>query len=402
MKTNNRRDFLRKSMLGISGAALMPSVLKSYPPAATLVPAPEIPFRTMGRTGIKTPLISFGTAGVTSPGLLKAAYEAGVRLFFSANYYGEGNNEMLVGDALKNMPRESYFIGTASVPDGIDMRTGLLPRSFTADSYMKKTEASLKRFGIDYIDFVLLPYAGKKETVLNDAVLKTFEAVKKQGKAKFVGIASHGDTEEALNAAAGSGIYDVAMIAYNFKLQNPDSLNAAISNAVKAGMGIVAMKSTAGAERQKSGQPFNSDAALKWVLQNMNISSIVSGMTSLEELNKNLAMVQNLKMTSQEMKDLGIASLPSTDGLYCRQCKQCLSQCPYNIDIPTMMRSYMYAYGYRNTEHAWYALSDAGIKGNPCNDCESCKVNCSSGFDIKNKVTKIARLSDFPKEFLHS
>lgn len=399
---NNRRDFLRKSMLGISGAALLPSALKSFSSSEAIVPIPEIPFRTLGKSGIKTPLISFGTAGVTSAGLVKAAYEAGVKLFFSANYYGEGNNEILVGDALKNMPRESYFIGTASVPDGIDMRTGLLPRSFTAESYMKKTEASLKRFGIDYIDFVLLPYAGKKDTVLNEAVLKTFEMVKKQGKAKFVGIASHGDTEEALNAASGSDIYDIAMIAYNFKVQNPESLNAAISNAVKAGMGIVAMKSTAGAERQKSGRPFNSDAALKWVLQNENISSIVSGMTSLEELNKNIAMVRNPKMTGQEVIDLDISSLPSSDGLYCRQCKQCLSQCPNNVDIPTLMRSYMYAYGYRNTEHAWYALSDAGIKGNPCSECGSCSVSCSSGFDVRNKIASITRLTDIPKEFLHS
>jgi aryl-alcohol dehydrogenase-like predicted oxidoreductase len=202
MKTNNRRDFLRKSVLGISGTAFLPSALKNFHSSETMANIAEIPSRTLGRTGIKTPLISFGTAGVTSAGLVKAAYEAGVRLFFSANYYGEGNNEILVGDALKNMPRESYFIGTASVPDGIDMRTGLLPKSFTAESYMKKTEASLKRFGIDYIDFVLLPYAGKKETVLNDAVLKTFGMVKKQGKARFVGIASHSDTEEALKAAS--------------------------------------------------------------------------------------------------------------------------------------------------------------------------------------------------------
>lgn len=400
MKTNNRRDFLRKSVLGISGTAFLPSALKNFHSSETMANIAEIPSRTLGRTGIKTPLISFGTAGVTSAGLVKAAYEAGVRLFFSANYYGEGNNEILVGDALKNMPRESYFIGTASVPDGIDMRTGLLPKSFTAESYMKKTEASLKRFGIDYIDFVLLPYAGKKETVLNDAVLKTFGMVKKQGKARFVGIASHSDTEEALKAASEAGIYDLAMIAYNFKV--PEALNAAILNATKGGMGIVAMKSTAGAARQNSGKPFNSDAALKWVLQNENVSSIVSGMTSLEELNKNLAMIRDLKLTQQELNDLGIASISSPDGIYCRQCRQCLPQCPHSIDIPTIMRGYMYAYGYRNTEQAWHTLADAGVKGDPCKNCDSCKVTCSSGFNVRKKIADITRLADIPKEFLHT
>ena len=57
-----------------------------------------------------------------------------------------------------------------------------------------------------------------------------------------MGIASHSDTEEALKAAAESGVYDVAMISYNYKIRNIESLNSAIAVAVKAGMGIVGMK----------------------------------------------------------------------------------------------------------------------------------------------------------------
>jgi len=45
------------------------------------------------------------------------------------------------------------------------------------------------------------------------------EQLKKQGKVRFVGIASHADTVEALNAAASTTVYDMAMIAYNFKTQ---------------------------------------------------------------------------------------------------------------------------------------------------------------------------------------
>lgn len=398
MKNNSRREFLKKSIIGISGAAFVPSALKTGA-TGTSQEIPALPTRILGRTGIKTPLISFGTSGVTSSGLVRAAYESGVKLFFSANYYGEGNNEILVGEALKNYSRDSYILGTAAVPDGIDMRTGLLPASFNADSFMKKAESSLKRFGIDHIDIVLLPYAGKKETVLHDAVLKTFEQLKKQGKARFTGIASHSDTEEALNAAAGSGVYDMAMIAYNFRVQNAASLNTAISKAVKAGMGIVAMKSTAGGGRDKSSS-LNTITALKWVLQNDSISSIVSGMTSLEELQKNLAMINNLKLTEQEKKDLNIALLNVPDGIYCQQCKKCLPQCPHGLDIPSIMRSYMYAYGYRNMKHASHNLENTGITANACSNCSSCKVKCTVGFDIRNKISDIGRLKDVPGDFL--
>jgi len=401
MEKNNRRDFIKKSLIGVSGAAILPGSLDEL---STLLSngesAPELPARVLGRTGIKTPLISLGAAGVTEPNFVKAGYESGIKLFFSATYYGEGNNEKLVGEGLKGLPRDSFVVGTAVPPDGLDNRTGKFTGSFDSAAYLKKAEGSLSRFGLDYVDIFLFPYAGKKETVLNEGVLKALEQLKKQGKARFVGIASHSDTEEALRAAADSGIYDVAMISYNFKINNKVSLDSAITYAAKTGMGIVAMKTTAGAFTKKTGPAVNSDSALKWVLQNENIASIVSGMSSLEQLQKNLAMIRNLKLSEEELKGLNLAALDQETGLYCQQCKQCIPQCPHNLDIPTIMRSYMYAYGYKNSTQAWHTLADANITGKPCESCDACSVKCSSRFDVRKKITDIARLRDVPEEFL--
>jgi uncharacterized protein len=400
MDNNNRREFLKKSLIGISGAALIPSALKGSTSSVSHNTPADLPVRTLGRTGIKTPLISFGTSGALDTGFIRSAYEAGVKMFFSATYYGEGNNEKIVGEGLRGLPRDSFVVGTAVPPDGMDNRTGRFKGTFDADAYIKKAEGTLSRFDLDYVDFVLFPYAGKKETVLDAGVLKALAQIKKQGKTRFVGIASHSDTEEALKAAAESGVYDVAMISYNYKIKNIESLNSAITVAAKAGMGIVAMKTTAGVLRDKSGLQLNSDAILKWALQNENISSIVSGMTSLEQLQKNLAMLRNLKMTEQELKDLAMASIDSETGLYCQQCGQCLPQCPHNLDIPAIMRSYMYAYGYKNSAQAYYNLANAGIPDKPCENCGSCSIKCPSRFDIKQKITDIVRLRNIPQEFL--
>jgi uncharacterized protein len=403
MKNSNRREFVKKSLIGLSGAAMLPVTLKasagSYGAQAF---APDLPTRLLGKTGIKTPLISMGTSGVTNPGFVRTAYETGIKLFFSATYYGEGNNEKLVGEGLKGLPRDSFVIGTAVPPDGMDMRSGTFTKDFDAEAYIKKAEESLKRFGLDYVDIFLFPYAGKKEVVLNEGVLKALAQLKKQGKTRFVGIASHNDTEEALKAAADSGGYDVAMPAYNYKTTNKDSMNAAFAYAAKAGIGIVAMKTTAGASRDKSGPPLNTNAALKWVLQNENVASIVSGMSSVEELQKNLAMIQNLKMSDQELKDLNLAELDSEPSLYCHQCKKCIPQCPHHLDIPTMMRSYMYAYGYKNTEQAWYTLASVDLTGRPCKNCEVCNVKCTAGFDVKQKIADIARLKEVPLDFVRA
>lgn len=403
MENNNRREFLKKSILGITGAALMPSNLKikggfESDKSAT----PELPSRILGKTSIKTPLISMGTSSATAAGFVRAAYEAGIKLFFSATYYGEGKNEQLVGEGLKGLPRDSFVVGTAVPSDGMDMRSGIFTKPFDPQAYITKAEQSLKRFGLDHVDFFLFPYAGKRETVLNEGVLKAMEQLKKQGKTRFVGIASHSDTEEALKAATDSGIFELAMIAYNYKTLNKESFNVSVANAVRAGIGIVAMKTTAGAAREKSGPPLNTDAPLKWVLQNQNISSIVSGMSSLEELQRNLAMIQNLKMSGQEFKDLNLTSLNSESGLYCHQCRKCIPECPHNLDIPTIMRSYMYAYGYKNTNQAWHTISGVDISGKPCEKCSACNINCTAGFDIRKKILDISRLKDVPAEFVQA
>ena len=60
----------------------------------------------------------------------------------------------------------------------------------------------------------------------------------------------------------------------------------------------------------------------------------------------------------------------------------------------------MYAFGYKNASQAFHNMSNIDLSGKPCEKCESCNVNCTAGFDVRNKITDIARLQDVPKEFL--
>jgi uncharacterized protein len=400
----HRREFLKKSLIGICGATFIPGTWKaSFGEYGEKGAVPSLASRTLGRTGIETPLISMGTGEASSVDLIKMGYDAGIKLFFSATYYGKGNNERLVGEALTGLPRDSFVVGTAATPEGLNPRAGTLPKAMTAQAYMKTAEESLKRFGLDHVDILLLPFAGKREFIIFDPILEAMTELKKQGKIRFAGIATHGFCEEALRAAADAKVYDVAMTAYNYKTENKEAMNEALAYAAKAGMGIVAMKTTAGAARDKKRtQPLNTNAALKWVLQNKDISSIVSGMSTVDELQKNLEMIKNLKLSDQELKDLNLADLRSEPGLYCLQCQRCLPQCPNNLDIPTLMRSYMYAYGYRNVEQARHTLNTVDVSGKPCEKCDVCNVTCISGFDIKDRIQDIVRLKDVPLEFIRA
>lgn len=402
MEKNHRREFLRKTILGLTGAAIIPSSLKtevSVDPVQNEVSV--LPYRILGRTGIKTPLISLGAGNVNDSNFIKASYHAGVKLFFSATYYGEGNNERLAGEGLKGLPRDSFAAGTAVTPDGFDTNKGKFTSPLDVNAYIRKAEESIRRFGLDYLDFLLFPYAGKKEVMMNTALMKALGQLKKEGKAKFVGIATHDNCAEAIRAAADSKFYDVVMTAYNFMTDDRDEINGAIAYAAKAGVGVVAMKTLAGVYEDKTrNKPVDSDIALKWVLQNENISSIVSGMSSLEELTKNLAMIKNIKLSEQELKELSLSGSKKPNSLYCQQCRTCIPQCFNNLEIPAIMRSYMYAYGYRNMEHAQHTLLAAGISGNPCSGCDICSVKCREGFDVRERIEDISRLGDVPREFL--
>jgi predicted aldo/keto reductase-like oxidoreductase len=404
MGNSKRREFIKKSVLGITGATLLQGNVRAsenfkYRQDKAL----DLPFRVLGRTGIKTPLISLGAGGAYDPNFVRATYDAGIRLFFSATYYGEGNNEKMVGEGLKGLPRDSFIVGTAVPADGFDNRLGVFNASFDVDSYIRKAESSLSRFGLDYVDILMFPFAGKRESLMYEPLLKALTKLKADGKTRFLGIATHSDSEAALRAAADSGVYDIAMTAYNFKIQDKETMEEALAYAARAGIGVVAMKTTAGVFRDKNRtKPFNTDAALKWVLQNENISTIVSGMSSLEQLRKNLAMINNIKMTQDELKDLELAVSGPEPGLYCHQCRQCVQHCPYNLEIPAAMRSYMYAYGYQNTRLAKATLEDAGIDGRKCENCNTCSVRCPAGFDVKEKIQDISRLKVVPDEFLVS
>ncbi|HNW56327.1 MAG TPA: aldo/keto reductase [Bacteroidales bacterium] len=402
MKKSQRREFIKKSLMGLSGAALVPGTLNaSIGQSPQQNKIPELPSRTLGRTGIKTPLISMGTGSANTPGFIKSGYYSGIKLFFSATYYGEGNNERLAGEGLKGLPRDSFVVGTAVPPIGFDDRKGKFTRDFTPEAFVKKTEASLKRFGMDYVDILLFPQVCSRENVMYEPMMKVLLDLKRQGKTKYIGIATHDMCEEAIIAAADAKIYDVIMVAYNYKVKNKTNLDKAIKYAADAGLGIVAIKTTAGAFYDKERtKPVNTDAALKWVLQNENISSIVSGMSSSDELNKNLAMIKNLKMSDKEINDLKLASMDSEPGLYCQQCKKCIPQCPHNLSIPAIMRSYMYAYGYKDLVHAQQTLLEAGLTDNSCQKCEVCNVNCISGFNIKERIQDISRLANVPGDFL--
>lgn len=394
MKSINRRGFLKTGITGAAGmVALSPSLV-----SATSAEQEHIT-RVLGKTGMKVPVISFGVMRADNPNLCKAAYEKGIKLFDTANVYQNGNNEVMLGNLMKDYPRSSFYLATKVKPAGTD-REGKPTNVTTADAFLEKFNTSLSRLKMDYVDILYVHDINHTDLLEYKPIINTIKKLKKEGKIKFIGFSTHRNEPAVISAAAEQKTWDVILTSYNFKQTYITELQSAIKKANAAGIGIVAMKTMAGGgflDKEKT-KPINATAALKWALSNTDIHTTIPGMTEFDQLEANIKILADLNITEDEKKDLMIARAET--GLYCTGCSKCIPACPLNLPVPDLMRAYMYAYGYSNPAMAYSLIKELGITDNPCGECTTCQVECTKKFSIKEKITDISRLVNVPVEFL--
>jgi predicted aldo/keto reductase-like oxidoreductase len=396
MKNINRRGFLKTGIAGAAGIALAPVVI----PTVENDVNENIIYRTLGKTGMKVPVISFGVMRADNPGLCKAAYEKGIKLFDTANGYQNGNNEIMLGNILKVYPRDSFYLATKVKAAGMS-REGLPTAETTAEDFLSKFTTSLSRLQMDYVDILYIHDISNPEYLEYKPIVNAVKQLKKDGKIKFMGFSTHRNEATVIDAAASKNEWDVILTSYNFQQAYRKELDAAVHKAADAGIGIVAMKTLAGGgflDRERT-KPMNTGAAIKWALSNPDIHTTIPGMTQFDQLDLNVKLLSDIMLTEGEKKDILLAS--AQPGLFCSGCQQCIPACPLKLAVPDLMRAYMYAYGYSNPSQAHSLLTDLGYGSDPCKSCgASCSVNCSKGFNVQERIADISRIVDVPADFL--
>ncbi|HET7010229.1 MAG TPA: aldo/keto reductase [Anaerolineales bacterium] len=147
-------------------------------------------YRRMGRTGLKLSEISLGawiTFGgqideATASALIHRAYESGVNFFDNADAYAHGQAEVVMGRAIRDLPRESLVISSKvfwpSMP-------GVNGRGLSRKHVFEACHASLKRLGLEYLDLYFC-HRFDSETPLDETVLAMGDLVQ-QGKVLYWG-----------------------------------------------------------------------------------------------------------------------------------------------------------------------------------------------------------------------
>lgn len=401
MKTRQnigRRNFLKSAIIGASGTIAGVSSMAS-PAKINYSENTKTIARKLGNTGIELPIVSMGVMRADNPNLIRAAIKAGIKHFDTAHGYARGNNELMLGEVLKEYPRDSVIIGTKIKPDHYDRTTGTYGPGLTKESIIEKFETSLERLQTDYVDILYLHSVKSKKTILNETIVDAFSEIKKQGKARHLGISTHSNEPEVIQAIIDGSIYNIVLTAINFKQDHISELKKKIALAAEKGIGIIGMKTMAGAFIDKARtKPINCKAALKWVLQDPNVHTTIPGITNIEQLTENISVMENPELTEEEKKHLETAGLSA--GLYCDGCRECVAKCKKKLPVNDIMRAYMYTYGYSQVDKAHALLADIDIPENPCDDCNDCPVICRKGFNVQDKIADVARLKTVPKDFI--
>jgi len=390
-----RRTFFRSGLAGAAGITMLGTPAMA---GKGRIADGDIVYRTLGKTGLKLPVVSFGVMRSDNDSLVKAAYEAGMKMFDTAHGYMNGRNEEMLGGFFSQVPRDSFVIATKVKPAGVD-RAGLPTKETTASDFLEKFNLSLTRLKMEYVDILYMHAADSVELVRHKEIVNVMLDLKKKGRVRYIGISTHKNEPLVINTMVDDGIWDVVLTSYNYRQTYLPELNSAIDRAASAGMGIVGMKSLAGGwlDRERT-KPVNVQAALRWVISNPNVHTTIPGITAFDQLETDLKIMKDVILTEQDKAELIAES--DCPGLYCNACSNCVPGCPNSLPIPEMMRAYMYAYGYRNAAMASELLSEASVKADPCAGCNSCTATCVRGFDIREKITDISRLVNVPYDLI--
>ncbi|XP_071942080.1 uncharacterized protein [Antedon mediterranea] len=158
----------------------------------------KMKYRPLGETGMNVSCISFGGSVVgggyfstnddESIKVVQSAIQSGINFIDTAPWYGR--SETVIGKALKNIPRNAYYISTKVCrykPNVAEMF------DFSAERTLRSVDESLQHLGLDYVDIIQvhdMEFAPSLDVVLNET-LPALQKIKQSGKARFIGITGY-------------------------------------------------------------------------------------------------------------------------------------------------------------------------------------------------------------------
>ncbi len=388
MATKDGDGITRRDLIGLGGAAAGAALLgglglPAHPAEAQAGPLPQVPRRTLGKTGKTVPILLLGGMGLDrkfDPKIAEAV-RFGVNYVDAADCYLGGHSEAgLAAYFARAKNRDRVWVTTKS--DEHD------PKGFERTVFR-----SLESLRSDYVDMYFL-HALTDADRLNDDLAVTVSRLRKAGKIRHFGFSCHsGNVVELLHKAARTPWVESVMFRYNFRSYGNKELNAAIDAAHRAGVGLIAMK-TQGAEAgfrdawkkfEKTGKWNKHQAVLKAVWADERISAAVSAMDTFEKLRENVAAaLDRTSLAASETEALDRYAR-ATRPYACDGCDRlCNAAVPADVRIGDTIRYLTYhdSYGEPGYARELFGKLPAGARDLSAVDFAPASRACPHGVDV--------------------
>ena len=330
--------------------------------------------------------------------MIDRAIEAGVNYFDTAYFYHNGQSQVFVGKALKKYPRESFYLATK------------LPLSLihSLEEAKEIYAGQFKALQVDYVDFYLLhAINGERWREMRDnGVVDFLVEEQKAGRIRHLGFSFH-DGYEAFEEILTGRDWDFCQIQFNYMDIDTQAGMKGYELAKKLGVPVIVMEPVKGgslatlsddvAAPMRAARPDKSLAswAMRWVGSLDNCRVILSGMSTEEQVEDNLATFEHfepLSESEQKVIEKTREAIRAKQFVSCTNCRYCMP-CPFGVAIPrnfSMMNAYAMYGNERSRQFAWNDMKEEERAG-ACKQCGKCETVCPQGIAIREKLAEVAR-----------
>lgn len=332
------------------------------------------------------------------------AIEHGINYFDTAYYYHKQQSEKILGKFLfQERYRDRIFLATK-------LPSPLIKSHHDLKYYL---DLQLERLKTDYIDFYLLHTLNKRywHNLLQHEVFQFLENAKTAGKIRYYGFSFHDDLY-TFKEIIDYHDWDFCQIQYNFLDENFQAGKNGLEYADKKGIDVIVM------EPIKGGSIANNipDAAkkvlqnatikrspaawaLRWVWNHPQVTMVLSGMSSLQQVKENILTAQEGKpnsLTSYENHLIRILQniYKNKKAINCTGCKYCMP-CPNGVNIPMCLKIYndfLTESNLLKVKQSYQQLVSKKEYASLCQNCSQCEEKCPQQLPIRQLLQEVSKL----------
>jgi len=372
-------------------------------------------YRTFGKTNEKVSILGFGCMRLPllpggdpaqideeqSTRLIRYAIDHGVNYIDTAYpYHGTGmhaggESEPFVAKVLKNGYREKVKLATK-------LPSWLIKTREDMDKYLNE---QLKRLETDHIDFYLVHSLNITvwNTLTKIGINEFLDEAIKDGRIKYAGFSFH-DKGSSFNQIVDDYDWSFCQIQYNYLDENFQAGKEGLEYAAQKGLGITIMEPLRGGKLasdlpevaknifdQADRRRKPADWALRWVWNHPEVSVILSGMNTMDQVTENLYTAEEAQPDLLKEKDFEIIDhvkeiLKKRIKVNCTACSYCMP-CPKGVNIPMNFTLYNNYHIFGKEEG--YSRLTTEQKASNCVECGQCEKHCPQGITIRQELKNV-------------